>query len=254
MRAVYGLFENRAEAVINGIQALTQASLVQAVGPNRWRMLEPIRQFAEEMLTQQSLFAQAKACHAIHYVNIAETARSSLLKPGAETWMAQLEADHANMQAVIQWALQTQQPELVLRIGQGIFRFWFRRGMWREGLDWLEQALQMNEVASTTPPDIQTKALRAAGTMAHMLAQYERAEEHFLAGLKLAYQLEDDEQVASTYCSLGTLRKDQGQFDDALSYFDQSMAVRSERISKFAWQSKADTLLRLVPRQALILG
>lgn len=63
VRAVYGLFENRAEAVINGIQALTQASLVQAVGPNRWRMLEPIRQFAEEMLTQQSLLAQAKACH-----------------------------------------------------------------------------------------------------------------------------------------------------------------------------------------------
>ena len=66
-----------------------------------------------------------------------------------------------------------------------------------------------------------------------------------MAGLTLAYQLEDDDQVASTYCSLGMLRKDQGQFDDALSYFDQSIAVRSERISKFAWQSKADTLLRL---------
>ncbi len=244
--ALQGVYGNKdVERVKDCLQSLVRASLVQAVGQTYWRMLEPIRQFAEEMLVQQGMLAQLKARHAAHFVALAQNAREALLGLDAAAWMSRLEADHANMQAAIQWALQTQQPEIVLRIGQGIFRFWFRRGLWRDGLAWLEQALAMDEAASTTPLDIRAKALRAAGTMAQMLCQYERTDQHFLAALALAYRLEDDEQVAATYCSLGILRKEQGQFDEALSYFDQSISFQSERGLKFPWQSMADTLLRM---------
>ena len=85
--------------------------------------------------------------------------------------MAQLEADHANMQAVIQWALQ----------------------------------MQMDETTSITPLNIRAKALQAAGTMALALSQYERTERHFMAGLTLAYQLEYEQSTITT--SLNTCVK-----------------------------------------------
>ena len=247
LESVCSLFDigNDGELILTHIQKLTHASLVQQVEAARWRLLEPIRQFALELLVQDGLLEQAQARHAAHYVGVAQSAREALLESDAATWMTTLEVDHPNLQSAIQWALQTQQPEIALRIGQGIFRFWFRRGLWREGLDWLEQALMLEETYPGTPPDIRSKALRAAGTMAQMLSQFERTDRHFQAALALAYQLEDDQLVAATYCSLGILRKDQGRFDEALAYFDQSIAYQSEHGLKFPWQSKADTLLRM---------
>ena len=243
-----GFDEAAAQAVCthepSDLQVLAHSSLIQTISEDRWRVLEPIRQFAEEMLAQANALENAKAHHAAHFVAIAQTAREALLGPDAAIWMMRLEADHANLQAVLQWALQTQQAEIALRVGQGIFRFWHRRGLWREGLAWLEQALAL-DVHSDASPDVRAKAARAAGVMAHTLSRYDRSDAHYQSALALAYQLEDDEQVAATYVGLGILRKDQGRFDEALSYFDQSIPFQSERTIKFPWQSKADTLLRL---------
>ena len=225
--------------------ALAHASLIQTVGPKRWRMLEPIREFAEELLIQRHDIEQAKTRHAAHFVAMSRSAHIALLNLDAGTWMARLEADHPNLQAAIQWALQTGQSEIVLRIGHGIFRYWYRRGLWREALGWLEEALAMENAASDTPLDIHAKALRVAGVFAHSLSRFQLADQYYRMAVQIAYQVEDSELVAATYSNWGTLRKDQGKFEEALSYFDQSIALQPEDRLKFPWQSKADTLLRL---------
>jgi predicted ATPase/transcriptional regulator with XRE-family HTH domain len=228
------------------LPALVRCSLVQPFGEGRWRLLEPIRQYAEEMLAKRNELDDAKARHAGHMAAVAEVAREELLKADAVAWMQRLEFDNANLQAAVLWSLGAQQPEFALRIGQGVFRFWHRRGMWRESLDWFEQALALDEVSVRPAPlDIRAKAARAAGVMAHALSQFERAARHLLASLALAQQLEDDAQVAAAYTMLGILLKDQGRFDEALAHFDQSIRYGSQESLKFPWQSKADTLLRL---------
>ncbi len=242
-----GFDEAAANAVFahsrDDLDALTHNSLIQKAGDQRWRMLEPVRQFAEALMTECGEAQAAYARHAAHFVALTQTADAVLLGTHAAAWMARLEADHANLQAASQWALRTQQPEISLRIGQGIFRFWFRRGWWREGLVWLEQALAMED--PHTPLAIRAYALRAAGVMAMMLSLYERADAHLLAGLQLAQRLENDVIVASALNNLGTLRKDQGQFEEALAYFDQSIGIQPPHTLKFPWQNKADTLMRL---------
>lgn len=236
----------------DALPALVRHSLVQPFGEGRWRLLEPIRQYAEEILAESNELHAAKERHAAHMSEVAEAAREELLGANAVAWTLRLEADNANLQAATLWSLGARRPEFVLRIAQGVFRFWHRRGMWRESLDWLEQALAMDEAAAEvpaygtrTPLEIRAKAVRAAGVMAHTLSQYERADKHLQTSLALAYQIEDDAQVAAAYTMLGVLRKDQGRFDEALAYFDQSIPFQLEHALKFPWQSKADTLLRM---------
>lgn len=227
------------------MRALARASLIEKHGnAGRWRMLEPVRQFAEEMLAGRGELQAAQARHGAYFAALAETARGALLGAGASSWMARLEAEHANLQAALGWAIGADQAETALRIGQGIFRFWHRRGMWREALGWLEQALGLAS-ASATPDDVLAKAHYAAGVMAQTLNRFAPAEQHFEAGLRLAYRAEDDERVASLYCMLGILRKDQGRFDEALDFLDKSLEFQTEPGMKFPWQSKADVLVRL---------
>ncbi len=227
------------------LRALALASLIEKTGnAGRWRMLEPIRQFAEEMLTGCGHAQMAQARHGAYFAGMAEAARDALLGADAAKWMARLEAEHANFQAALGWAIGADEAEVALRIGQGIFRFWFRRGLWREGLSWLGQGLALAS-ASKTPDDILAKAHYAAGVMAQTLNRFEPAERHFEAGLQLAYRAEDEGRVAAIYCMFGVLRKDQGRFDEALVFLDKSVEFQTERGMKFPWQSKADVLVRL---------
>jgi tetratricopeptide (TPR) repeat protein len=227
------------------LRVLARVSLIAPAGEaRRWRMLEPIRQFAEELLAGRGELRPAQARHAAYFAGLAEAARDALLGADAAVWMARLEAEHANLQAALAWAIGADAAEVALRIGQGIFRFWFRRGLWREGLNWLEQALALGS-ASKTPDDILTRAHYAAGVMAQTLNRFETAERHFAAGLERAFLAEDEERVAAIYCMFGILRKDQGRFDEALDFLDKSLEFQTERGMKFPWQSKADVLARL---------
>ena len=220
-------------------------------GPERWRILEPIRQFAEELLKVTRELGTAKARHAAYYAGVAQRARDGMLSADAESWMMRLENEQADMQSALAWSLEAGRPLVTLTIGQGIFRFWHRRGMWREGFLWLERALAFEDDVSpdagqgTQALTIRARAARAAGMLAHTLSQYDQADRYLHDSLALAYKIEDDEQVAAAYFSLGIVRKDQGRFEEALNYFDQSIELEPARARKFPWQSKADTLLRL---------
>jgi len=236
------------QAILNSeladLGALAQVNLIQVQPGGRYAMLEPIRQYAEEMLIASGGAEDVRQSHAQFFAMMTHHAYVALLGPDAGIWMKRLETDHANILAALQWALHAHNAEIAITIGQGMFRFWHRRGLWREALGWLEPALQMNG-AIHVPLDLRIKTGRAAGYMAQSLGQYERAEIHFMASQNLAYELEDDEQVAAACVALGILRKEQGRFDESLAYFDQAIELEPEHALKFPWQSKADLLLRL---------
>ncbi len=102
--------------------------------------------------------------------------------------------------------------------------------------------------SASKPPDaagVRVNAVRAAGVMAQMLSLFDRADQHYQDSLKLAYRADEPVLIAAANHNLGTLRKDQGRFEEALNYFDESSHYQPPDLLKFHWQSKADTLQRL---------
>jgi len=102
-------------------------SLVQAeehVSGERYRLLEPIRQYAQEHLTALGEREAVRARHAAHYLELAEQAAEALWgshvtgpfgSAAQVEWQARLEREHDNLRAGLAWAEEDKGPENLAR-------------------------------------------------------------------------------------------------------------------------------------------
>src|SRR6516165_6939772 len=112
--------------------SLVDKSLVMAepAGPAlRYRLLETIRQFAADQLTQAGGEAAAvEAAHCAHYLSVAEAAAPHLTGPGQGKWLARLDADQANLRRAAEHAAgRPDGTAQVLRFGVALKRYWVSR-------------------------------------------------------------------------------------------------------------------------------
>ena len=92
--------------LLEDFQALLDHGLIlggpRAIGQLRFEMLEPIRQYALERLDESGRLEDAFARHARYYSGFAEAARPALHSAEQEAWVAALDAEQANLRAVLQ--------------------------------------------------------------------------------------------------------------------------------------------------------
>jgi predicted ATPase len=120
--AVCGLGGIELFEVTGLLGSLVDKSLVVAepAGPAlRYRLLETIRQFAAERLSQAGGDqAAAEAAHGAHYLSVAETAASYLTGPDQGGWLARLDAEQANLRRAAEHAARDPDgTSEVLRLG-----------------------------------------------------------------------------------------------------------------------------------------
>jgi predicted ATPase len=70
----------------------------------RFRMLETMREYAQEQMTAEEANALARH-HAEYYTALAEEGDSQLKGAEQKQWMERLEADHDNLRAAFDWSL-----------------------------------------------------------------------------------------------------------------------------------------------------
>ncbi len=119
-----------AEAVVSGgdidgdevVDLLTQLvdkSLLDvdpAAGFVRYRLLETIRQYAQERLEASGEMAVLRGRHLTHYVGLAEEAGPHLRGREQLTWAAALAPETDNFRAALDWAVEATLPDEGLRL------------------------------------------------------------------------------------------------------------------------------------------
>ena len=160
--------------VIETLTALVDKSLVvleRRDGTMRYRLLETIRDYGLQRLTEAGSVAPAKDAHLRWAVALAATAEPELGGPLQDTWLAVLDAEHDNLRAALEWAgghgRAAEQVELTLSLS----RFWEVRGYLTEGRSWLEAAARV----SGAGPDAVARCLNASGVLAHHQCDYPTA-------------------------------------------------------------------------------
>ncbi|XVU29747.1 ATP-binding protein [Actinoplanes sp. CA-054009] len=104
---------------LDRLHDLVAKSLVERDG-NRYRMLETIRAFCAEQVTE----ADSPQAHAAYFLKLAQTADAHLRGADQLIWLARLDADRDNLHA----ALRGGSPETALRLAAALTFYWWLRG------------------------------------------------------------------------------------------------------------------------------
>jgi len=136
--------------VLDGLAGLVNKSLLQSVssadGLNRFRMLETIRQYAQEKLLEAGEAAQMRDMHLEYLVTFAEAMEKKLHTPAYLVALEQLDVEVDNIRAALGWALvraEHAQAAQGLRLASALAGYWENKGLTQEGYDWLSTGLAM---------------------------------------------------------------------------------------------------------------
>jgi len=190
-------------------------------GPTAYRLLETIRQYAEERLTEAGELEATRTLHAAWCTSLVEAARD-WGGTSQETWLARLGEAHGDLLAALTWSLgEGGDPEGALAITANLWWYWYVRGHVAEGLVWLRRTL-----AASSPAASRTRAgaLRGASALARSSGDYAEAIRNGEAGLAMCRELDDRLGVAGSLNSLSATALAMGQIDDAVRYGQESLA------------------------------
>ena len=158
--------------VLDGLTRLVDQSLVvadaAADGTARFVLPETLRQYAQERLAASGEAAAVRSRHAAYYLALAEASRPPFAEHHDRAWLARLEREHDNLRAALAWtrpgggAPERQgEPETGPRLAAALWRFWWQRGHFTEGLGWLERML-----SAPAGPAARARVLGGAGVLA----------------------------------------------------------------------------------------
>ena len=153
--------------ILDLLSGLVEKSLVVARGTDkgdvRYRLLEPIRQYALEKLEESGETEDVKRTHAEYFLALAEEAEPYLIGPREAEWLERLGVELDNLRAALTWASERQEAEFGLRLAGALMWFWVSEGHYGEGRGWLEGALVQG---GGTPAVVRAKALGAVSLLA----------------------------------------------------------------------------------------
>jgi len=185
---------------------------------DRYVMLESVRAFALEALTEANEAALTRRRHAGWYHRwVVES--PDLHDPAG---LDRLEIEHNNLRAAIAWADESGEAAINLELAGALARFWQFRGYVTEGRRALERAL-----ANTPdePSPARQTALSEAGTLANANGDYAAARGYFEAALTMAETLHDQSAIAAALNSIGGVVLADGDTAQAESFFTRSLSV-----------------------------
>lgn len=193
-------------------------------GVLRYRMLEPVRQYAREKLEESGEAESLRSRHARFFLALAEEAAPMLQERDQAAWVKRLETEHPDLRAALEWLLDAE-PETALRLAATVGLFWYRYGHISEGRRWLEASLERTEGLETAT---RARALRLAGILLDESGLYERAEKLYEEGLSIYRRLGDKKGVAASLNSLGALKYAVGEMDQAIALTKESLLLKRE--------------------------
>jgi len=135
--------------VLDVLSGLVDKSLVMvdaSATAARYRLLEPIRQYARQQLDSSGEVEAAQARHAGYYMALAERAEPELRGPAQLAWLERLDGEQDNLRAAMAWSLADDgqhvpgRAELGARLVGALHWFWYIRCHLTEGRRWGEAA------------------------------------------------------------------------------------------------------------------
>ncbi|HET7090040.1 MAG TPA: tetratricopeptide repeat protein [Anaerolineae bacterium] len=217
-----------ADEVIDLLTHLVDKSLVAMEargGAVRYRMLETIRQYAQEKLLGSGEAERVQSRHLDFFMKLAEEAEPHLHSADQVTWLDRLETEHDNLRAALECSIASD-AEAGLRLGVALIAFWRVRGYWSEGYERLQAVLTVQMSRSVTRGITWLKALSGLAWLSGLQGDY--TTDFFEERLASYRELGDKRGTASLLNILGVKAEMQGDYEQAKTFLAESLALRRD--------------------------
>ena len=237
VEGVYHALGDMPAYVLDGAASLIDKSLLRQTDQDgeelRFVMLETIREYGLECLTATGEMEITRQAHAAHYLSLAEEAELELGGPQQAARLEQLEQEHDNLRAALQWMIEqagkddagqrtVNEGEMALRLGGALRSFWVVHGHISEGRHFLERALAASQGIEAS---VLAKALSVTAYLAFIQSDHERTEPLGKQSLALYRELEDQPGIAFALSLLGSVAWTKGDMLAARTLTEEALAL-----------------------------
>ncbi len=212
--------------VFETVLSLTDKSLLrrkEQTGTARFSMLEVVRQFSAEKLSESEDFETTKQNHADYFLNFAEQIEPHLRGAEQAKSLDVLEDEHGNLRAALEYFLENE-TEKALRLSGAIHRLWSVHGHYTEGRNRLQEVLEKGRNASKSS---RVKALIPAADLAWSQGDLDAASRYYEECLDLSREIGDRKKIAQSCNGLGITRLNQNDLN-IRPLLEESLAIGRE--------------------------
>ena len=188
----------------------------------RYRLLETIKQYGYNKLTQAGELQTLRQRHMDYYLGLAKEFNLSERESVALDRLDRLENEYSNLRAALEWAISQENVGYAIQLIEVLGEFWEIRGYVAEAREWLERILALSD---KTELKLQARAYHMAGFFAHQQGDFANARPLLETALAKNREIGNEVAVAITLCLLGNSILRQGEYTLAQSLLEEATAI-----------------------------
>jgi len=210
----------------------------------RYRLLETVRQYAQERLDESNERNQACMHHLAYYVSLVESAMPELVGPKQATWFSRLDLEKENLIAAHAWCDRASDgAEMGLRLVHSVKRYWFNRGLLGLGLRLTVEAL--GRPGAEAPNLARCRGLFNAGQVCCFMGRFEEATAYLEECVAIARNLDDKGRIAAALQFLGMASLGGGDLAKARGHLEEGLALAQAQGNKRELAAAINALAQL---------
>lgn len=217
----------------------------------RYRLLETVREYAQERLSECGEREQTCTRHLAFYVALAEKAMPELVGPRQGAWLSRFDLERENLLAAHAWCDRAQDgAELGLRLLHAVKRYWFNRGLLGLGHRLTVEAL--DRPGAQQPGLARCRGLFNAGQGCCFMGRFEEAMPYLEECLEIARKVDDKIRIAQALQYLGMASLAKEDFALARKHFEESLGLARAQGNKRELAAAINALAQLDRAEGLL--
>jgi len=211
--------------VLELLTGLVEKSLVESeAAGERYRLLETVRQYAQERLHTSGEGDETRSRHVAFYLALAEQAGPMLYTPEQAAWLARLDLERDNFFSTYAWCDREDGDGVAgLKFVKALQMYWIYRGSIALGHRLAVKAL--SHLASKDPTADRCYAVTMVGQLGSEMGRHVEAREHGDEALKIAAMLGDEILAGGARRLLGGALVELGDRDAARGHLEEALAL-----------------------------
>jgi len=212
------------------ITLLLDKSLLQRTFDERgeimFTMLVTLQEFARARLRDNVEEVEIRNLHLAYFLALVEKTDQELRRANQLKWLQRLEVARDNLRTALDWAVETGQTEVALRLVRRLHWFWFVRGDHTEGRQWLGRVLALPDTPSFSEP--YAEALTQIAHHTWVQIGPEAARPYVEQALTYSQKHHDKHNIARALAYLGLVLTQENNFAAAQLPLEESKKLFQE--------------------------